>query len=72
MSSRSGTVKFFNSDRGFGFITPEEGGKDIFVHVSALEQTGLKTLQEGAKVSFDTAEDQRGRGLQATNVNLVT
>lgn len=72
MSSRSGTVKFFNSDRGFGFITPEEGGKDIFVHVSALEQTGLNTLQEGAKVSFDTAEDQRGRGLQATNVTLVT
>ncbi len=72
MSSQTGTVKFFNSSRGFGFITPEEGGKDIFVHVSALEKTGLNTLQEGAKVTFETEEDRRGRGLQATNVALAT
>ena len=72
MSSQTGTVKFFNSSRGFGFITPDEGGKDIFVHVSALEKTGLNTLQEGAKVTFETEEDRRGRGLQATNVALAT
>ena len=56
----------------FGFITPEDGGKDIFVHVSALEKTGLNTLQEGAKVTFETEEDRRGRGLQATNVALAS
>lgn len=72
MSSQTGTVKFFNSSRGFGFITPDEGGKDIFVHVSALEKTGLNSLQEGAKVTFETEEDRRGRGLQATNVALAT
>ena len=72
MSSQTGTVKFFNSSRGFGFITPEDGGKDIFVHVSALEKTGLNSLQEGAKVTFETEEDRRGRGLQATNVALAT
>ncbi len=52
-----GTVKFFNSSKGFGFISPEDGGKDVFVHVSAVEAAGLRTLGEGQKVSFDIQPD---------------
>ncbi|QPC44343.1 cold-shock protein [Kaustia mangrovi] len=66
---QNGTVKFFNAERGFGFITPDEGGKDIFVHVTALEGSGLTTLQEGQRVSFETQPDKRGRGPQATDVS---
>jgi CspA family cold shock protein len=66
MSSKTGTVKFFNSTKGFGFITPEGGGKDVFVHVSAVERAGLRTLNEGQRVSFDTEQDARG----AKAVNL--
>ena len=60
MSSKTGTVKFFNATKGFGFISPEGGGKDIFVHVSAVERAGLRTLVEGQRVAFDTETDQRG------------
>lgn len=56
----NGIVKFFNSARGFGFISPEDGSKDVFVHVSALEQAGMSSLREGQKVSFDIQADQRG------------
>jgi CspA family cold shock protein len=63
-----GTVKFFNSDKGFGFITPENGGSDIFVHVSALQSSGLNSLREGQKVSFDTEPDTRGKGPKAINI----
>lgn len=56
----NGIVKFFNSARGFGFISPEDGSKDVFVHVSALEQAGISNLREGQKVSFDIQADQRG------------
>ncbi len=55
-----GTVKFFNQTRGFGFISPEDGTKDVFVHISAVEQAGMGSLAEGQKVSFDTQQDDRG------------
>jgi CspA family cold shock protein len=55
-----GTVKFFNVTRGFGFISPEDGSKDVFVHISAVEQSGMSQLDEGQKVSFDIEPDARG------------
>jgi CspA family cold shock protein len=58
--AQSGTVKWFNPTKGFGFIVPEEGGNDVFVHISAVEQAGLKTLDEGQKVQFEL-QDNRGR-----------
>lgn len=56
----TGTVKFFNTTRGFGFISPDDGSKDVFVHISAVEQSGMTTLNEGQKVSFDVEPDARG------------
>ena len=56
----TGTVKFFNTTRGFGFIAPDDGGKDVFVHVTAVEQAGMGTLTEGQKVNFQVQYDQRG------------
>ena len=61
-----GTVKFFNSSKGFGFISPEGGAKDVFVHATALERAGVRDLIEGQKVSFDTEEDRR-TGKMAVN-----
>jgi CspA family cold shock protein len=55
----TGTVKFYNSQKGFGFIAPDGGGKDVFVHATALERAGIRGLVEGQKVSFDTQEDRR-------------
>ena len=55
-----GTVKFFNSTKGFGFIAPEGGGKDVFVHVTAVEAAGMRSLQEGQRISFDVQPDARG------------
>ena len=54
-----GTVKFYNVQKGFGFIEPEDGGKDVFVHATALERAGITRLVEGQKVSFDTEQDSR-------------
>ncbi|MCJ9428518.1 cold-shock protein [Kordiimonas marina] len=65
-----GTVKFFNSTKGFGFITPDEGGKDAFVHISAVERSGLSTLDEGQKVSFELETGRDGRE-SATNLSLA-
>ncbi len=65
-----GTVKFFNSHKGFGFIAPESGGKDVFVHISAVERSGLKGLVDGQKVSFDLERDRQGRD-SATNLKPV-
>ena len=59
-----GTVKFFNAAKGFGFIQPEDGSKDVFVHVSAVERAGMGTLQEGQRVSFDVVEE-RGKNAAA-------
>jgi CspA family cold shock protein len=55
-----GTVKFFNSAKGFGFVAPEGGGKDVFVHVSAVEAAGMTVLAEGQRISFDTQSDAKG------------
>jgi CspA family cold shock protein len=63
----SGTVKWFNNKKGFGFIVPETGGQDVFVHISAVEKSGMKSLEEGQKVSFELAPDREGR---MTAVNL--
>jgi CspA family cold shock protein len=56
----TGTVKFFNTTRGFGFISPDDGTKDVFVHVSAVERSGLGYLAEGQKVTFEVQQDARG------------
>jgi CspA family cold shock protein len=56
----TGTVKFFNQTRGFGFISPEDGTKDVFVHATAVEQAGMGSLAEGQKVTFDIQPDERG------------
>lgn len=61
-----GTVKWFNAEKGFGFITPDEGGSDLFVHHTAIQDRGFRTLQENQRVNFDVA--QGPKGLQATNV----
>ena len=56
----TGIVKFFNATKGFGFISPENGGKDVFVHISAVEQAGMRSLNEGQRVSFDVQPDAKG------------
>ena len=66
-----GTVKFFNAQRGFGFIAPEDGSSDVFVHISAVEQAGMTTLHEGQRVSFDVVTDQRRRKTSAQNLKVV-
>ena len=69
--SMTGTVKFFNTDKGFGFITPEEGGKDVFVHISAVQASGMTTLSENQRVTFDTEDDRRGKGPKAVNLAVA-
>lgn len=69
--STTGTVKFFNHSKGFGFITPEDGSKDVFVHITALERSGIGQIDEGDKVTFEIEDDPRGRGKQATNVQMA-
>jgi cold shock protein len=64
----SGTVKFFNAGKGFGFIAPEDGSKDVFVHASALERAGIDSLNEGDKVTFTLEDDKKGRGKQAGDI----
>jgi CspA family cold shock protein len=64
----TGTVKFFNSNRGYGFIQPDDGGHDIFVHITAVERAGLKSLTEGQRISFDAEPDKRGKGPKAINL----
>ncbi|MFT4694314.1 MAG: CspA family cold shock protein [Francisella sp.] len=64
-----GTVKFFNTQKGFGFITPEDGSTDMFVHITAIQQAGLDSLNEGQKVSFDI-EDNRGKDT-AANIKVI-
>jgi CspA family cold shock protein len=64
-----GTVKFFNSDKGFGFVAPEDGGKDVFVHATAVEAAGMSSLSEGQRISFDTQPD--AKGLKAVNLKAA-
>lgn len=59
--SITGTVKFFNSDKGYGFITPDAGGQDAFVHISAVERAGMVTLNDNQRVSYELEEDRRGK-----------
>lgn len=65
----SGTVKWFNESKGFGFVTPEGGGKDVFAHFSAIQQPGFKTLQEGQRVTFDVTTGPKGQ--QASNIRIA-
>ncbi|ODT71971.1 MAG: cold-shock protein [Pelagibacterium sp. SCN 63-23] len=66
----NGTVKFYNSTKGFGFITPDTGGKDAFVHVSAIERAGMSGLADGQKVSYDLEQSRDGRE-SAVNLQLA-
>jgi cold shock protein len=67
----TGTVKFFNAAKGFGFIQPDSGGNDVFVHATALERAGIRSLNEGDKVTFVLEDDRRGRGKQAGQLELA-
>jgi cold shock protein len=66
-----GTVKWFNSQKGFGFIQPDDGGKDVFVHISAVERAGMHGLNEGQRVSFDVVADRRSGKSSAENLRAV-
>lgn len=71
MDRINGTVKFFNVTKGYGFIQPDDGSKDVFIHVSALERAGIHGINEGDKVSFVLEDDRRGRGKQASQIELA-
>ena len=62
-----GTVKFFNNDKGFGFIAPDDGGKDSFVHISAVERAGMRTLTQDQRISYELEQDKRGK-MSAVNI----
>jgi CspA family cold shock protein len=66
----NGTVKWFNDAKGFGFITPEDGGEDLFAHFSAITMSGFKTLKEGQKVTFDVTQGPKGK--QASNIQAAS
>lgn len=70
-SMNNGTVKFYNYQKGFGFIAPDDGGKDVFVHATALERAGMDGLSEGQKVSFDTEEDRRTGKIAVANIKAA-
>jgi CspA family cold shock protein len=67
----TGTVKFYNSQKGFGFIQPDDGSKDVFVHATALERAGMQGLNEGQKVSFDTQADSRTGKIAVGNIQAA-
>jgi len=67
----NGTVKFFNTAKGFGFIEPDGGAKDVFVHATALEAAGIRSLNEGDRLSFELEDDRKGRGKQAGNLKKI-
>ena len=66
-----GTVKWFNSEKGFGFIAPDDGGKDAFVHISAVERAGIGELREGDKISFELVADQRSGKFSADRLEML-
>lgn len=67
----NGTVKWFNSQKGYGFITNDNGGEDIFVHFSAIESNGFKNLEEGQRVTFDIEKDPKSNKIKAANVRVA-
>lgn len=67
----TGTVKFFNATKGFGFIQPDNGGTDVFVHISAVERAGMRTIAEGQKLSFDVVKDNRSGKSAAENLQAA-
>lgn len=68
--AQTGVVKFFNTEKGYGFIKPDGGGNDIFVHITAVEQAGLRSLSEGQKINFEIEPDKKGKGPKAVNLKL--
>ena len=70
-SMNKGTVKWFNSQKGFGFIQPDDGGKDVFVHISAVERAGMSNLNEGQKISYEIVADRRSGKSSADNLRAV-
>jgi cold shock protein len=68
----TGTVKWFNIQKGFGFIAPDDGGKDAFVHISAVERSGLSQLREGDKIAFELVADQRSGKLSAEKLEMLS
>jgi CspA family cold shock protein len=71
ISMTPGTVKFYNDQKGFGFIQPDDGSKDVFVHATALERAGLRGLAQGQKVNFDTQEDRRTGKIAVGNIAMA-
>jgi CspA family cold shock protein len=69
--AQGGTVKFFNTERGYGFIKPDDGGRDVFVHITAVERAGMKSLNEGQRISFDVEPDKKGKGPKAVNLVIT-
>ena len=67
----TGTVKWFNAQKGFGFIQPDDGGKDVFVHISAVERAGFRDLRDGQKLSFDLSQDKRSGRTSADNLKAL-
>lgn len=67
----TGIVKFFNTSKGYGFIKPDDGSKDIFVHITAVQAAGIPEVTEGIKLSYELQDDRRGRGQQATELQLL-
>ncbi|HEY0566813.1 MAG TPA: cold-shock protein [Xanthobacteraceae bacterium] len=67
----SGTVKFFNGERGYGFIKPDDGGRDIFVHITAVERAGMTALNDGQRISFEVEPDKKGKGPKAVNLVIT-
>ncbi len=68
---RTGVVKFFNTDKGYGFIKPDDGGADVFVHVTAVSSAGLAGLEQGQKISFEVEPDKKGKGPKAVGLVVL-
>lgn len=69
---QTGTVKFFNQSKGYGFITPDNGDKDVFVHISDVERSGIPPIDQGSRVSFETEPDKRGKGPKAIELQTAS
>ena len=69
---QTGTVKFFNASKGYGFITPDDGGNDVFVHVTAVERSGMTALTDGQRISFEPEPDKHGKGPKAVELQQAS